>query len=560
LASIIVSFTAGKENNNSTVGEVLYNGIQLPTVWPPHNIDPASDDPMPIPYLKNIPEVISIDIGRQLFVDDFLIEEMTLKRQFHLAQKYEGNPIFKPETDLELNEKGNAIACPKSGGVWWDPQIEHFRMWYEAGWVNTICYAESSEGLKWERPDLDIQSGTNKILDPNITPDSLSIFPDYEKKDSQQRWKIFLQSPGAFDKNRARCMISDDGVHWSKPVLSGPAGDRSTMFYNPFRKKCVYSLRSYARGRSRHYWEHDDFLKGAAWQHWDTSEPNTPVFWTAADRLDRPDPNLGQQPQLYNLDAVAYESIMLGLYQIHRGLENEQCMRTGKPKITDLELAYSRDGFHWYRPDRRAFIPSSRTDTWDRGYVQSVGGVCLVQGDKLWFYYVGFKGNTNKLNEDWHKNGMYDNGSTGIAFLRRDGFASVDSKQKNGYLLTRPVKFGGKYLFVNVDNPKGYLKVEVLDSSGMVVEPFTKENCITTSVDITIHQIKWDNVRDLSCLVGKKVRFKFYLGNGSLYSFWVSPDESGASYGYVAAGGIGFSSYIDTLGSNSYKVASRNKD
>ena len=41
---------------------------------------------MDVPYLKDPPKVIPIDIGRQLFVDDFLIAKMAgLKRTFHLA-------------------------------------------------------------------------------------------------------------------------------------------------------------------------------------------------------------------------------------------------------------------------------------------------------------------------------------------------------------------------------------------------------------------------------------------------------------------------------------------
>jgi hypothetical protein len=41
--------------------------------------------------------------------------------------------------------------------------------------------------------------------------------------------------------------------------------------------------------------------------------------------------------------------------------------------------------------------------------------------------------------------------------------------------------------------------------------------------------------------------FKFYLTNGSLYSFWVTPSAQGANYGYVAAGGPGFTA-IDIVG------------
>ncbi|MFA7003668.1 MAG: sialidase family protein, partial [Verrucomicrobiia bacterium] len=52
---------------------VLYNGIELPYEWPPRHLDPASTDPMPVRY--HLPKKIPIDVGRQLFVDDFLIEK-----------------------------------------------------------------------------------------------------------------------------------------------------------------------------------------------------------------------------------------------------------------------------------------------------------------------------------------------------------------------------------------------------------------------------------------------------------------------------------------------------
>ena len=51
-------------------GETLYNGIKLPEQWPPR-VDKLTREPMPVPYLENPPEVIVIDVGRQLFVDDF---------------------------------------------------------------------------------------------------------------------------------------------------------------------------------------------------------------------------------------------------------------------------------------------------------------------------------------------------------------------------------------------------------------------------------------------------------------------------------------------------------
>jgi hypothetical protein len=44
------------------------------------------------------------------------------------------------------------------------------------------------------------------------------------------------------------------------------------------------------------------------------------------------------------------------------------------------------------------------------------------------------------------------------------------------------------------------------------------------------------------------VRLRFHLSNAQLYSFWVSGDASGASQGYVAAGGPGFTGPKDTTG------------
>jgi hypothetical protein len=53
--------------------ETLYNGIVLPSPWPPRRVPPAFVPETP-PYLVSPPPVINFEIGRQLFVDDFLIE------------------------------------------------------------------------------------------------------------------------------------------------------------------------------------------------------------------------------------------------------------------------------------------------------------------------------------------------------------------------------------------------------------------------------------------------------------------------------------------------------
>jgi hypothetical protein len=254
-----------------------------------------------------------------------------------------------------------------------------------------------------------------------------------------------------------------------------------------------------------------------------------------ADKLDLPRADLGTPCELYNLDAVAYESLMLGLFSIWRGQPKDRA------KPNEVCLGFSRDGFHWQRPTHEAFVPvSEHYGEWNWANVQSAGGGCLVVGDKLYFYVSGRKGIAGSS-----ASGV---SSTGLALLRRDGFASMEADAAGGTLTTRPVEFSGKHLFVNLDAPEGELRAEVLDVNGAPIAPFTREACTPVRGDKTACPVAWQGTEDLSALIGKPIRFRFHLRNGHLYAFWVSPEKPGASRGYVAAGGPGFSGPTDTVG------------
>lgn len=526
------------------MGEVLYNGIELPEVWPPEyplEVFTARKC-LPVPYLKNPPEVIPLGIGRELFVDDFLIESTSCSRSFHYPEKYSGNPILKPETELELgNLQHPSCACPKSGGVWFDYDQQIYRMWYEAGFLGFICYAESRDGINWVRPELDIFPGTNRVLPFGLECDSWSVIHDYSERDPQKKFKMFLME-ACTSVARGMILTSPDGIHWSLPTATGFAGDRSTMFFNPFRKKWCFSLRSYASNpllRMRDYAEGDDIFGGSQWGALcRMAREKRAVNWAGVDEFDKPDSELNIPPQLYNLDAVAYESIMLGFFQLHFGPPNADCEESGYPKITGLEFAYSRDGFHWFRPDRNCALYPEK-DKWDRGYVQSLGNICTVSEDKLTFYFTGFGGNPG----GGSKLSMYSHGATGVAFLRRDGFASLDSAEQ-GEIVTRKVTFTGSHLFVNFRAVSGWLKAEVLDVSGDVIKGFSLADSIPVSGDHVKVELKWHSA-ELAALCGKTVKFRFVLENAEMFSFWVSSSPRGESNGFVAGGGPDYTAPVD---------------
>jgi hypothetical protein len=519
--------------------ETLYNGIVLPHPWPPRRAEltMATIDP---PYLASPPVPIDIGVGRQLFVDDFLIEESSLYRTFHSASYYERNPILSPVRPYErydpyaeiTNTAPSPSSMPFSDGVFYDDRERVFKMWYMAGYQVHTALAVSSDGVAWERPNLDVVRGTNIVFSKRR--DSNTVWIDHEASNPDERYKMAVFLIGG---RALRLYTSPDGVHWRELHAPGFAGDRSTFFRNPFRKVWGFSLRGEdvsGLNRYRRYVESADF-SSTRWQ------PQDAVLWTGADSLDALRPDIGSPPELYNLDVVAYESVLLGLFTMYRG------ERTDREKPNDICIGFSRDGFHWARLWREPFISvSDQQGDWNWANVQSAGGGCLVVGDRLFFYVSGRTGVPGTS--------LPGTCSTGLATLRRDGFASVtdqwptgvprERSSAPGVLTTRVLRFSGGHVFVNAD-VEGELRVELLDAAGRTIAPFSSDAAVPVTGDSTRHRVVWRGAPSLERLAGEHVRFRFHLSRARLFSFWVSRSRRGESGGYVAAGGPGFTGARD---------------
>lgn len=528
----------------------LPNGIQLPQQWPPRYEEPVAAQDMPLPYLENKPEVISINVGRQLFVDNFLISETTLNPIYHTPDFYTNNPVLGPDKEWENTIEGAPYAAPFSDGIWYDEKDGKFKMWYLAG-AGTIHkqdkqtfytgYAESEDGKNWVKPVLDIYNNTN-IVD-TCNRDAATIWLDKLEKDPAKRYKMFNVERRPTDRRWQFILkYSADGIHWSNGVAqSGDLYDRSSAFYNPFRGVWALSMRysTAVSSRSRSYLENVDPEVAVSMAHRirkGVPDKNMVYWFTPSDKEPRHPKFPETDPGIYNFDAIAYESIMLGSYSVWQGPENHICAEHGIQKKNELFLGYSRDGFHFSRPSFKPFMGVNETEgAWNWGNMQSINGVPLIVGDSLYFYTSG-----RRLNDI-----MWDSyTSTGLATLRRDGFVSMQAGKEEGYLITEKLSFDGKYLFVNADvkNKKASLAVEILDETGNPIPGFTRKECIVMKkADSTKHMITWKNKKNFSDIAGKTIRVKFYLTNGDLYAFWISPWETGESRGYTAGGGPGLS-------------------
>lgn len=486
--------------------------------------------------------IVMAQLGRYLVAYSRFSDCQNVTRIFHTPKYYGANPILKADKAWELNINGDPYAAPFSGGVWYDEKDAKFKMWYSAGGGKSLglvtCYAESTDGKVWNKPELDVVPGTNVV--DTTEHDCISVLLDKFETDFQKRYKMFVVEFNNRFTVSMKLKYSADGIHWGHPVaLSGELYDRCAVYYDPFRKNYVLSLKTIngpVYRRSRCYLAHRDpeLMVSLAHRVFSYDSDKFIKYWfNAADDDPRHPLFPDIRPQIYNHEAAAYESSLLGYFTVWQGPENKECDSLMIQKRNEILVGWSEDGFHWNREYKKPFLPvSSNHDAWNAGNVQSTAGSPLVVGDSLYFYVSG-RYNSKPVHDS--------NFSTGLAMLRRDGFASFRAGQTPGEFLSDTLMVDGDYLFVNVDvrSESSQLLVEALDGDNQIIQGFSKSDCqILRRSDSTKSSVSWKS-HSLRELQGRIVKLKFYLTNGDFYSFWLSPWKSGESRGYTAGGGPG---------------------
>lgn len=481
--------------------------------------------------------------GRILLADtSWIAETYAVQRVFHTPCSYPANPVVQADRPWELNINGDPYAAPFSGGVWFDETDGKYKMWYSAGGGKQLglitCYAESMDGKSWVKPALDVVPGTN-IVD-TLEHDCVSVLLDKQEDDPGKRFKMFVVEFNNRFTVSMKLKYSSDGIHWSRPqALSGELYDRCAAYYDPFRQKYVLSLKTIDEkyGRARNYLAHEDpeMLVSLAHRVYDNHADKFIRYWFHAEDDDPRNPQFPDiRPQIYNHEAMPYESLLLGYFTVWQGPENDACDSLMVQKRNEVLVGFSQDGFRWDREFKVPFLPvSDDFYAWNAGNVQSVAGCPLIVGDSLYFYMSGRR-NTKPEHDS--------NFSTGLAMLRRDGFVSAKAGKEEGFLVTKEFIVEDEYLFVNaaVCGEKASLSVELLDKELHPIQGFTRKDCLgMKKEDCTKFLITWKGHANMASLKGTPIRLKFYLKNADLYSFWLSPWRSGESGGYTAGGGPG---------------------
>ena len=475
---------------------------------------------------------------RQLFIDNFLIESLDgVSKTLNQPTKYP-KPIIER---IPEQESTWAAGMPISfSSVVYDEGDQLFKMWYslhtrgKGDEKSLLCYASSTNGIDWVKPDLKIfkfrGTGENNIVLP-FGGLASGVFIDPQETDPSQRYKMMHM----FNDYKIYASHSADGFRWKpynqgKAVFLKPPGHDSQMvaYWDRNLGKYVAIIRD-RTGRISDVRAKlvTNASANQTWKRlWDPSGKRSPqnhsirrvgqiesddfLSWTNYRVIlgaDIKDPL--NQDQFYNMEVLPYEGLRIGLMTVFSD-DPDYCRGS-------VQLTSSRDGRNWRRfENRQPFIPlSNRLGDFDWGSIYPLQAP-LVVDDEIWIYYVGYGVDHNHAAPAELKG--FPNAIM-LAKLRLDGFVSIDAGPSEGTLTTKPLTFSGETLQINADSKQGRVLVEVLDENDKPMTGFTKNRCNPFQGDSLRHVVTWDGKSDVSPLEGKVVKLRFYLQNAKLYSF-----------------------------------------
>ncbi|WP_395748948.1 hypothetical protein [Prosthecobacter sp.] len=483
-----------------------------------------------------------------LFVDDHeILYRSGTRRQMHVPKRHAGNPLVVGPT--VKNQAGY-------NSVHRDPETGRFQMWYQLSGKDTaVCYAESADGIVWNKPELDVVAHPG-ITDRNVVLDSVeqygaSVVVDAPGGDPERRYKMAYWSiPHAVPEAEAGkdprgknggmfVAFSADGIHWNKqpgPVLRGAYGRMSEppkvgeehdfgvhssvsdvldAMYDPLRKKYVVYAKAWIDAPDgMTYWkraivrtESDDFLK------W-----SLPQLVMAPDEFDgvRPAdyPGTRRGVQLHGAPAFLHHGVYFALVQV-ADFETHG--------LQPIELATSRDGIAWQRPFRST--PFMGTVENGNGFDASrifSNATPVVLDDEMRFYYAGAENpwQFGRRENEWGSKKRMPKTGIGLAMLPLDRFAGVKPLEKLGQMTLKPRPLGGiKGLTLNADAGGGAVRVELLDERGYRLAGFSKADAVPITGDGLRHEVKWKRA-DLSKLPvpEMKVIIRIHLDNAEAFA------------------------------------------
>ena len=483
-----------------------------------------------------------VDIGSrlELFVDDFLIErtsgvELKLQRPRSAGKvlifdrPWEGNTSFyvsvvKDDDRLRMYFRGSNNSGYMDPGLLkpGEKQVEDH--------PNTIGYAESRDGIVWERPSLGLYefqgSRENSIVwldkpgDQTVT-DCMSVFKDGNPAaPDSQRYKALGGSSYPLI-----ALVSSDGLRWTelqgqksliRKGLHRNAFDAlNVAFWDSYRGRYSIFFRDSDRGISPHSLPFDH-TAGPPYNYGNRSFK----FSTSKDFVNWDMPHWvdfggAATEHLYTNGTTPYFRAPHIYMAFPKRFQpwRKRFASTPYPGASEAVFLTSRDGLHWDRRFMEAFVRPGRDQrNWTHRNNLVGVGVHPTAPDEISLYVV-----RNYNLPSCHVERMV---------LRTDGFVSVHAGYPGGELVTKPIVFQGENLFLNyATSAAGSIRLEIQDLAGNPLAGFALEESPLIWGDEIEEKVRWVRThakgtsdRPLRRIAGSPVRLRFVMKDADLYS------------------------------------------
>jgi hypothetical protein len=139
------------------------------------------------------------------------------------------------------------------------------------------------------------------------------------------------------------------------------------------------------------------------------------------------------------------------------------------------------------------------------------------RGDEIWQYVAGHGGSGTA----YHSPFVKEKPAPLYRYLQRlDGFVAAEAAYAGGSLVTRPLRFAGNRLKLNLDTGAvGYAQVGFVDRRGKPIPGYSVDDCVYLNGDFLDAPVEWlGRGSDVSELEGREVQLVFRMRGARLYA------------------------------------------
>ena len=450
-------------------------------------------------------------------------DEGHFKMWYACVARHRGQPQPLSCPRCQLENPGSKVVCISCG---W-PLVDVDYLQTE---MTGVAYAESSDGITWERPDLGLVEfrGSRKN---NLVAGPCGVPALNPKGGKDERYMAIVEW-----QRQLYVAVSSDGLTWRRkpePCLPFSADTTNQLLYDPETDKYVALLRGFPGRRTTVSCEFDR-LNQAPWPFDEKGHlPDhtgcryiTDELPTALD-VDEADPALPGL-DINHISACCYgKNTWLGFPALYRkyppagldrqGRENHRFFTQGNDGTWETQVAVSRDGRRWSRPDRTAYLPPGFFGSPDGG-INSLSAGMLQRGNAT-YLYGGAQSVTHGIFEPDEQRGV---GAIYRYSLPRNRFLAAAAGPCGGRLVTHPLSLSGAKLTLNIDcGGLGEASVELQAPDGTPLPGFTHDDCDRLDLNHLECEPTWRGVSTLKISCAREIRVEVRLRSARLYALTV---------------------------------------